>query len=465
MTDTDFPNQFNREEDFVEDINDQEDEVERQIDQTIAAYNQNKDHYGIALEGLKKQSDFSRNRVTSANPNWGNRRDIQTNQDQQTGGEDHQESEFAENLGSTKRSFYDRFAAYVAQNHMSPEDIFTLDKDKYTSDEFKEMLDIAGFEYTHEELEDTLFDITNAHFMVLISTFKKKIKTWQKHLNKEKALEALKDNTIKMAQNSRKKLSKVESTPKSFIVRPQSSLFTPQGAQGGKTNKSNRPFSGISNISSAKSKHTFGNTQNDFKTTETDGFQRSNYENKSALYLQESKKREAQNEKLLKMTLDKAQSELELDCMEKMSEANEYVQSLGQPITYKPYTSEDGSLRCHIYEYDRLIAELTMKEFLREYRNLKNRNNSNQRVPIWETLTKQKSSGANFYFSSAKTLQNEPSEELEAHDARRGVKKDRQKELKTVLFETMKLSDILQGQLEKLKRAGLGAQNQAPKHE
>jgi len=33
-----------------------------------------------------------------------------------------------------------------------------------------------------------------------------------------------------------------------------------------------------------------------------------------------------------------------------------------------------------------------------------------------------------------------------------------------VLFETMKLSDILQGQLEKLKKAGLGAETQAPKH-
>ncbi len=127
----------------------------------------------------------------------------------------------------------------------------------------KEMLDIAGFEYTGPELEDALFDITNAHFMVVVSKFIKKIKTWQKHQNTEKALEALKDSTIKLAQNSRNKLSKVESTPKSFLVRPQSSMmYTPQA---GKNNKKGRPFSGISEISSAKSKHTFGNTQNDFK--------------------------------------------------------------------------------------------------------------------------------------------------------------------------------------------------------
>jgi len=58
------------------------------------------------------------------------------------------------------------------------------------------------------------------------------------------------------------------------------------------------------------------------------------------LYLQESKKREARQEKLLKMTLDRAQSEAEYDCMEKIAEANDFVQSIGQPIAYKAYYSE-----------------------------------------------------------------------------------------------------------------------------
>jgi len=66
---------------------------------------------------------------------------------------------------------------------MLPEHIFTLNKEKYTPDEFKEMLDIAGFEYTGPELEDALFDITNAHFMVVVSKFIKKIRTWCQHQN------------------------------------------------------------------------------------------------------------------------------------------------------------------------------------------------------------------------------------------------------------------------------------------
>jgi len=54
-----------------------------------------------------------------------------------------------------------------------------------------------------------------------------------------------------------------------------------------------------------------------------------------------------------------------------------------------------------------------MKEFIREYKSLKQKLCQIKGLPIWETLTKQKSSGANFYFSSAKTLAAEPTEDLE----------------------------------------------------
>jgi len=74
-------------------------------------------------------------------------------------------------------------------------------------------------------------------------------------------LEALKDNVLKMAQESRKKLTTSESTKKPLLVRPQSgNLYAPSGAL---FPTSARPFSGISGISS-KSKHTLATTQGDF---------------------------------------------------------------------------------------------------------------------------------------------------------------------------------------------------------
>jgi len=44
------------------------------------------------------------------------------------------------------------------------------------------------------------------------------------------------------------------------------------------------------------------------------------------------------------------------------------------------------------------------------------------------------------------------------------AKKDRQKELKAVLFETMKLTNTLKSQLEKFENAGLVYDEHPPKH-
>jgi len=39
---------------------------------------------------------------------------------------------------------------------------------------------------------------------------------------------------------------------------------------------------------------------------------------------------------------------------------------------------KDGHLRCHIYDYDQLVAELSMKEFIRVYKGLKQRSTQGQ---------------------------------------------------------------------------------------
>jgi hypothetical protein len=68
---------------------------------------------------------------------------------------------------------------------------------------------------------------------------------------------------------------------------------------------------------------------------------------------------------------------------------------------------KDGSLKCHVYDYDQLVSELSMKDFVREYKMLKQRFNQKQNLKIWEVLNQQKSTGANFYFSSTKAMAGE----------------------------------------------------------
>lgn len=67
---------------------------------------------------------------------------------------------------------------------------------------------------------------------------------------------------LKIAQESKKKLSSADSNKKSLLIRPHSgALYSHTGALYG---GANRPFSGISAISSHRSKNNLGTTQNDF---------------------------------------------------------------------------------------------------------------------------------------------------------------------------------------------------------
>lgn len=73
-------------------------------------------------------------------------------------------------------------------------------------------------------------------------------------------METLKDNVLKIAQESKKKLNSADSTKKGILIRPHSgALYAPGKLYPSTT----RPFSGISGISS-KSKNTLQNTQSDF---------------------------------------------------------------------------------------------------------------------------------------------------------------------------------------------------------
>lgn len=59
-------------------------------------------------------------------------------------------------------------------------------------------------------------------------------------------------------------------------------------------------------------------------------------------------------------------------------------------------------MRCHIYELDKFVGELSIKEFLREYNSLKQRYNKKQNLKIWDVLNQKKQGKAHFYFSSQK---------------------------------------------------------------
>ena len=72
-------------------------------------------------------------------------------------------------------------------------------------------------------------------------------------------------------------------------------------------------------------------------------------------------------------TIDKTKNEYEYSMLLKMSEANELSKELEHPFTFRAYKNAEGSIKVKVFNLNRLEKEMTLKEFEREYRSLKNR--------------------------------------------------------------------------------------------
>jgi len=191
--------------------------------------------------------------------------------------------------------------------------------------------------------------------------------------------------------------------------------------------------------------------------------------NRSAAYLKQNKERENKKEQMLALTINKGKNEAEYDCLIKMGDANEKIQILQEPITYRAYRGADGNLKVHIYEGDRYMGELSIKEFSREYNTLRQRFYKKQNLKIWDVLNANARTKTQFYFSSQKGKKNEshsPEKKLDTPapqdvsgaptEQKKTVgKNEKHAELQKVLFDTMKLTKTLKAQLEKLENCGL----------
>jgi len=258
-------------------------------------------------------------------------------------------------------------------------------------------------------------------------------------------LDLIKENTLKLALDSKRKMLLDQQKKKHMLIRPMSS-----------TNFGNtRPFSGISAIS-GKSKLTLA-TNADFRTTMLTTNRQAPV-NKSSLYLKKAKQKESKIDEILQLTINKGKNEFEYECLTKMGEANEVAQALGENFTYRAYKSADGTLRCNVYEMDTHVKTLNMKELNREHNALKMKLRQNQNLKIWDVLTQNKKGKQVFssFKSGLDAAKTGKDEKLAGGEKGKVItKSERQNELKLVLFETMKLTTTLKNQLKKLENSGL----------
>jgi hypothetical protein len=453
-----------QDDDFVKNIEEEsneEDDVEVKIQTTIAAYNKQKKEEIIPRPesaGNNRVATATRKVADSAKVNVVTFKDADAERKAESAQPRHIQFKQDINVVTSKKDhFYERFNEMVKINHIAPEDFWNPAKQKLNSDEFKDCLDIMGFKFTNDEFEDVIFDITDADFFVTMSAFAKKIECWKLYSTKHHdtnsdALDMIKDSTLKMALESKKKMF-AEKQKRNILIRPMSTHNLGSSAH--------RPFSGISAIS-GKSKLTTATMTHDpdNRLSNVAESMRPMPVNKSNYYLKKAKEKETKVDEILAITVNRGKNEYEYECLIKMGESNEMSQIIGENFTYRAYKKADGTLKCRVYELDKAVKELTMKELNREHARLKMKVRQHQNLKIWDILMQEKKGTK--VFSSFKTVvaSNHGAHGDDAKDGKdgkekSGSKREIQNELKKVLFKTMQLTDQLKNQLKKLENSGL----------
>ena len=148
-------------------------------------------------------------------------------------------------------------------------------------------------------------------------------------------------------------------------------------------------------------------------------------------YLLESRAKIENADKEIALTVDRCKKEFEYECLHKMGEANEIAQALELPTTFRAVKKDDGGTKCHVYMNERFIEEISLKNFLREWKKLKRKQKPAINLP---------SVG-----------------EDKVRDSGKVNKKVRQEELKRLLLETKELTNKLKDQLKVLEKRGVVA--------
>lgn len=163
--------------------------------------------------------------------------------------------------------------------------------------------------------------------------------------------------------------------------------------------------------------------------------------NKSKEYLRLQKRKEQKMEKLLEGAINKAKDEYEYELLLKMSEANDLNKEMQSVTTYRAYKNAQGNLKVRVFNLDRFDRELKLEEFQREFNNLKKKYNETKKISVWHVLSSGKRCGS-------------PPERSDV--VQRNIKKpELQKELVSILTETMNLTNLLKSQLRILRANGV----------
>jgi len=349
-------------------------------------------------------------------------------------GHDNEGRSKKETSRSSHLSVYDRFSQHVF-DHQIEQDMFCNASLLYVKpDEFKRYCDGIEFAITKSEV-DEIFKDNNADKTEYldINDYFKQLSCW-----KTKPSENVGSGLTKKKRKLKKKAaSSAVSKNRKAKLGPLADRF------GGDLRPHSANYSSTGNLRDLKNRPTTGKASLRSNASAT-----SFVPNRSKYYLRKAKEREEAEELELTLAVDKGKREFEFDCLHKMGEANGISASIGSAYTFRAFKSEEGTLKCHIYEEEQFRKEISLEDFLREWRRLKRQEKApNNAFNVTARSDMFKSNTSALVPFDPQT----PNKMIN--------KKARQDELKQVLVETMRLTNKLKEQLKTLQKKGVCPKN------
>lgn len=322
------------------------------------------------------------------------------------------ESESRTNLiAANIYQIYLRLSKFISYKKISRQELSLKLGDYFTAEKLKEVFFNFGFELNDSELNFIFRDSGVARVGLLrLSDFCSKV--IQEELEEdEEDTPRIKNSTL--TKNLVKEVEEllIKSSPK-IKKSKRSRKFSVKGSEKSSKN-SFRSFSRSSGTQKTGSNYFIRNFM-------------------SRNYLKENHHKALQEKIESENTADLYRREFEFDCLQKMGEANEILQMHGSDLSYRAIRKDDRSLMCHIYRKEKFEEEISMHNFLRKWKKLKERKHKVLKVPTSQ-LTSKSISTTNGKFN----------------------KVERQEEVKKLLLETKELTNSLKEQVKILEEKGI----------
>lgn len=314
-------------------------------------------------------------------------------------------------IAANNFQIYLRLSKFISFKKISRQDLSLKLGDYFTAEILKEVFLNLGFELTEGEINFIFRDsgVSKTGLLRLTEFCSKVIEEeMEEDEDEEEVTPSIKNNTF-----TNNLLKEVED----LLIKTSPKLK--------KTKRSRKPSTKNSEKNSFRSFSRSSNSQRPPSNLYLKNTMSKNY-------LKETQQKTQQEKLEIQNTANLYRREFEFDCIQKMGEANEILQMQNSDLSYRAIRKDDRSLMCHIYRKEKFEEEISMHNFLRKWKKLKERKHKAVKIPASQLTSKS----------------------LSTNNGKLN-KVERQEEVKKLLLETRELTNSLKEQVKVLEEKGI----------